>query len=870
MDLNEPSFLPADTQLGWIKAEHSALRGAMMKFGYGRWDKIREYQSNRLADRPSAEIICAARRLVIRCLSLVTVQVEIRVLESIAREDMPTENTNEENEAILAREVKDATADVLPEDRRKVIRWARKIRMLRRLRDIMTHPSLDKLKAGELKIHTPVPAQWWRPQDDWSLVLGTFKYGYGTLEAIRLDPELTFAKRCSPPLVPRRKPGVKRESGTPQSTKDGANAKRAESDEDDEDDEDEEEEEDKASRGSALEAKGEHAAEETKPEPAAEPEPDTATSAKPPLKAPDAAQSMETSTKPESREEQTTDPTAPEPKVEDKVEQASVAAATEPLVPFPPSENIIRRIKSVIHACAKEVDRDLRAETKVREAQQKEKLKEDAKREALLLKKEKDAQKMRAREERKIAKSQPFNKRDAQEFEKALMSIGVDKNESGARDWEWFAQKTGALRNKYTATLEQAYQDLLSEAHRVIENREKASADDDENASQGSKDDKEPGASAQAGGQPKSVFNLTADRAEKLFDRLEFFRMLREEVLPHDQLAQILRGSRRPKELPVWWRSVHDRALLWGVDRHGVGDWEAVATDPELGFPHSIKSYHKKHPLPPGAQPDKKTAFPKPAACMKRAKGLLSFFRARISEFAKGPPPFSPEVGPKDEPSGKRLNPDPPEQESERPDAKRARAAADAKLEKEKMTRKNALLEKILVDGNAPTQFRPNKELEVITLGNIVPLPNFYTDRVIYPDGYSCRRTVYGLKYTCTISRDPGQPSRPMFAVIGPERSTQGFDPTSAWLQQMNVEDHWDDDVFALCGEERYGLFDPMVVAALQTRPGIDQCYGYFMRDFSTTGGGAVQPEPVKAPYPNDSVPNAGGNGQYPHPSSHA
>ena len=134
---------------------------------------------------------------------------------------------------------------------------------------------------------------------------------------------------------------------------------------------------------------------------------------------------------------------------------------------FPPSEALMKRLKSIINTCAKEFERDIRAVRKQTQAQNRAQERKD---DLEQRRKEKQAERIRIREERKIAKSQPFSKKDAVEFEKALSNFGLEYKENGTSpDWSAFTANIPQFRNKYSETLEEAFSDINAEAHRIVE-----------------------------------------------------------------------------------------------------------------------------------------------------------------------------------------------------------------------------------------------------------------------------------------------------------------------------------------------------------------------------------------------------------------
>ena len=62
------------------------------------------------------------------------------------------------------------------------------------------HPSVERLRVGDLRVFTPPPALYWTSADDADLISGSYKHGYGATEAIRTDPDLGLHSRYAKPV----------------------------------------------------------------------------------------------------------------------------------------------------------------------------------------------------------------------------------------------------------------------------------------------------------------------------------------------------------------------------------------------------------------------------------------------------------------------------------------------------------------------------------------------------------------------------------------------------------------------------------------------------------------------------------------------
>mmetsp|Transcript_12795 Transcript_12795/g.34433 ORF Transcript_12795/g.34433 Transcript_12795/m.34433 type:complete len:1349 (+) Transcript_12795:310-4356(+) len=716
-NVEEFAGISTDTPRGWLAKDIQVLRQAVLKFGFGRWTVIRaDSASSRLESKPEHELIVVARQLLSKCLVATKITQEKKVLEALLREDLPpTLNESAVNNQ-LKKDYAAAERDFRTTERRKCVRWIRRLRLLKRVRDIVHRELLDQLRSGSVHVQAEPPAPWWNSQCDADLVLGIYKHGFGEFERIVADVDLGFRKMCSHIMLRNAgaASGLKDETyGASQNKKSNASMNDGDGDEDDDedgDDDDAAEEPEVDGVGSAnLQPRGSQSPQQTN-EVAAAPTEHARLSADAHPK-PEADQEQ-----PEADREQPRAASAGEAAQE--VHQGSLA--------FPSSDLVQRRLKSVVFSCAKELERLERTEQQKKAALVKQRAKEILKKN---VQKEKAKEKETQRMGKIVARSQPFSRKEVLEFERALLNIGVNyiNQQPNVRDWDWFSKKTdGIFQLKTPETLELAYETLMTECSRAVEERDRVEPQEDldsvhrghaggsnndpdieladtydrgvEDAKSKSESDRltrsidptqqksddasvttedrkakengiqasgtlspakkclakdESGSAAVSaggneGGHPtgeasvtiveksleigktERAFQMSGERADRLLERLEFFRYLRLEVLGHPMLAQILKGCRRAKELPAWWKGIHDRMLLVGIDVHGFGTAEAIFHDPALGFVTAAQSYAKK--IPATSANEKKCAFPKIIALIRRANFLLSYFRVRVND----------------------------------------------------------------------------------------------------------------------------------------------------------------------------------------------------------------------------------------------
>eukprot|EP00178_Gracilaria_changii_P008875 TRINITY_DN264_c0_g5_i1.p1 TRINITY_DN264_c0_g5~~TRINITY_DN264_c0_g5_i1.p1 ORF type:complete len:1212 (+),score=286.77 TRINITY_DN264_c0_g5_i1:61-3636(+) len=937
----------------WIKSEHSSLRALMMRYGYGRWDKILSQTNSRLAERQPEELVPVARTFIARCYLHARPGVEQKALMEILRRhpiklfDGDEFLVQNEIEQLLAQ----AKTQIEPKEKRKFVRWARKLRLLSRLQDVHDHSSLQRLRAGELRVLTPPPALYWTSNDDADFIIGSYKHGYGAIEAIRQDPELGFVKRYAPAVsTTKTVTPVKSENVTMSANTDTAHIDMDDDDDDDENDHDPDKDEDDRhglSMNEDVDDENMHELHMHNPKKRpklghTEPSSSHKDNAQLPLAAASAvsvsAQQSFVNT-PHSHDDSDMSPLEPNPmdavtaavqsrlsthengndmsrnsakeesasdvektkrkrfvpkrgprignedgfnNPEDAAAAAKAMANEDGLVPFPNSEALMKRLKSTIISCAKEYDRDMRVLRKRQMAESKAKQRKD---DLAARKAEKEAEKTRRKAERRIRKSQPFSKKEALEFERALSNFGVVYKEDGKSvDWSWFHSKVEGFEAKYDETLDAAYVELLSEAHL---SNDLSAAKEDEDFETVDKLNKQKNSS--------TVFStLTTERAEKLIERLEFFRALRGEVLVHPRLKSILRGFKKTRDLPLWWKGPDDRSLLIGVDRYGFNGWENMSNDAELTFASSMKGWQRK--ATSDSKSGKRAVMPKPSAGIKRAFALLRYFRTRANDphfeiyarnGASGGAPYAVDRAVLGEgsylssaaaaPYSGKLKSQAKEEyvlEDDRPlmelvrsrgrEAGRKRggsAAASSRSSGRPRNERRTVIE-IAKDEHGililPADLGDG--LFLLCLGEIVQGASaFCQNGVVYPVGFRTIRMLSGMAFLCEIMANEER-TRPVFRIsvldgfnkkasdedgmwTGQREVASGPNVVSLWMKAVNEhmsKEHavWENRVYLTSGPERFGLYEPTIVYHIQKLAGAKFIEGFVLRDFSRRGEG--------------------------------
>ncbi|KAM3959073.1 uncharacterized protein ACR2FA_006914 isoform 2-T2 [Aphomia sociella] len=87
------------------------------------------------------------------------------------------------------------------------------------------------------------------------------------------------------------------------------------------------------------------------------------------------------------------------------------------------------------------------------------------------------------------------------------------------------------------------------------------------------------------------------ERAIATLERIDLLRVLREEVAPHPALDARLSLCERSPDAPPWWQPArHDKLLVLGVCKHGLGDtYNKLFCDPKMPFADCANKWYASH-----------------------------------------------------------------------------------------------------------------------------------------------------------------------------------------------------------------------------------------------------------------------------------
>ncbi|XP_064869640.1 chromodomain-helicase-DNA-binding protein 8-like isoform X2 [Oncorhynchus nerka] len=182
-----------------------------------------------------------------------------------------------------------------------------------------------------------------------------------------------------------------------------------------------------------------------------------------------------------------------------------------------------------------------------------------------------------ARQERQ----QRWTRREECDFYRVVSTFGVERIKKAAdtpegeeAELEWARFRTFArLEKKTDESLSRYFRCFMAMCRRVC-NLRPASGEDPSELGQ-------------------SLAPITEERASRTLYRISLLRRLREHVLPHPSLEELLLLAPPSSELPAWWSTpAHDRELMLGSALHGVSRTElSVFLDPQFSFSQARHDY---------------------------------------------------------------------------------------------------------------------------------------------------------------------------------------------------------------------------------------------------------------------------------------
>ncbi|KAI9257448.1 hypothetical protein EDC94DRAFT_179478 [Helicostylum pulchrum] len=221
-------------------------------------------------------------------------------------------------------------------------------------------------------------------------------------------------------------------------------------------------------------------------------------------------------------------------------------------------------------------------------------------------KKENDRQSRQRQKESRAAQRQRtkqnevsnrWTKKNKSDFLKTLMSFGVERDED---DFQWARFKEIAgLEKKTDDSLTLHYRDTYAACEDAVKRylsegglAAPATGADVETPVSSPKDNldtmsRESSVEPNDGNKDDADTLVPYDKARRALKRIEQMNTIREKVIVHPDLDQLLLKARKTSGLPSWWEvPKHDKALLEAICKHGIGRTDLIVDDPELPFYH--------------------------------------------------------------------------------------------------------------------------------------------------------------------------------------------------------------------------------------------------------------------------------------------
>ncbi|KAK4535053.1 hypothetical protein CDCA_CDCA03G1078 [Cyanidium caldarium] len=647
----------------WSKIDTLMLQKGMTRFGFGRWHDIAaQAEAGRLDRKTEAELVLMGRRIVIQAALHVTGAEREAMLQLLRLYRDPSVSPEQLQQQIEA-ETAAVAAETPDTEHRKYVRWARRFRLMHRIGCIAQSDAiLQRLERGELTVPCKPPCDAWTAADDADLVRGLYRHGYGDLSKLYDDQELGFHLRFAPPAPVAGPPPAARarRSGSGSAAEAATDEGEDAGDDADEDEEEEERGGTEVANASGVEGSAASAEVAVEAPDAVEPRHEGAPTATagtdgglPPFPssldlgkrvrsiAKVGARYFETRRgggdaaarhrqagdgadgdgggKPAGTQRQ---PKTPEQK------QAEALERLKRLQPFskkdvrdmerlvvnygtdfcPDAERSPQRMLPLpLHDWSRFVTRIQAMQFKFPETL-----------EDMFIELMRECYRVLATPRGETGGAAAA----ADMLEMEACAAPPDDDEDGSDDddeedaigtVDAEAATTTSFPNSSPADVDPPEADAL---FRTVKARCRHSGIHAHILSQA------------ATFPPSTVFlDVSREYARKAIYRVHFFTILRVHLLPCASLAELVRLAPPPpsKNLPAWWRSAHDRALLYGIDRHGVGlgAFERMARDRELGFPQSIENYCARSRAGMSPLPRQKVNFPKVKVALRRAKTVM-------------------------------------------------------------------------------------------------------------------------------------------------------------------------------------------------------------------------------------------------------
>ncbi|KAL1920993.1 uncharacterized protein VTP21DRAFT_11628 [Calcarisporiella thermophila] len=227
---------------------------------------------------------------------------------------------------------------------------------------------------------------------------------------------------------------------------------------------------------------------------------------------------------------------------------------------WPSKADLGVRLRRIIAACM----RDFLSESRKQRFQELQREREIRKEEQKRQKEERMLEKQRLKQ---LEQAIRWTKREKADFLKTIMSFGVEVT-PGTNELKWDRfREISSLTRKDDESLTVYYAKMVEMCQEVVEHQERGLLPPEKPFDERYDPDPMPG-----------------EKCLRLLKRVEMLRRVREQVLPHPEVDDLLDYSIRTG-LPRWWiTGQHDKDFLVGLAKHGINRSDLILDDRELGF----------------------------------------------------------------------------------------------------------------------------------------------------------------------------------------------------------------------------------------------------------------------------------------------
>ncbi|KAI7865420.1 P-loop containing nucleoside triphosphate hydrolase protein, partial [Spinellus fusiger] len=189
--------------------------------------------------------------------------------------------------------------------------------------------------------------------------------------------------------------------------------------------------------------------------------------------------------------------------------------------------------------------------------------------------------------------SNRWPKKSRADFLRTILSFGVEtlEEDRSVIVWDRFKEISG-LEKRTDESLNTYYQKFIPACEDIMRRHEHRQNVLDQNVHDlepSRESSVEPGCDmgTERDDHGDSADLVPYDKARRALKRIEQMKKIREQVMVCSDIDILLENARKTSGLPSWWEvPSHDKALLVGICKHGVGRHDLMTDDTELPFYH--------------------------------------------------------------------------------------------------------------------------------------------------------------------------------------------------------------------------------------------------------------------------------------------